>query len=687
MTKNYALVIGINQYTNLQSLRFAKRDAELMQAFFKQEARFDQVFYFSDNSPEILPYQGSPIQTRPTYGNLRYFLRAQFDRPFLSADDNFWFFFSGHGNRYADRDYLMPSDSDLGSIEHTAISINYLTERLRRCGANNVVMVLDACRSEGRRSGVGISNEGYRGIISIYACRPNESSYEIEHKDIQQGAFTYVLLQALRNQLKGSHFNIEQLDEYLRRQVKEINSKYGKPVQTPAIGVESITQRSLVLLSQFKLINQKIPKADTSAQCEQSNLENRQYFTYTLIGHQNAVRVVNFSPDGINLASCSNEEIVKIWDLKTRQSFDIEAGSNYIYSIAFSANNRFLATGGLEEVIDIWDLQNWEHIYSLKDSGVVTSMSFTPDNRLLISGCTDSKIRVWNLEIRERKSILSGHSGAIQSLAISPDGKLLVSGSDDNKVKLWNLETGKSVRTFFHKNKFGVNSVAFSHDGQLIASGSHDKTVKIWGLESSQPLSILDKFTDAIHAVVFSPNDQLLICGTNDKKVQVWNISNINKAKLVHDLEGHTGCVSSVAISPDGETLASGSSDRTIRIWKGYLSQDFGGKPPTASQTKLNTSSPNTESERQRFESVIKALNNSVLPWKRIDLKEDQKAILWGAWRGKTYAVIASETNHSSTYLRRIAQELWERLSARLGERVDKDNFRKLIEKRFDETS
>ncbi len=51
MAKNWAIAIGINHYTNLQSLNYAKRDAECMRNFFQQEAGFEQVFLFTDDSP------------------------------------------------------------------------------------------------------------------------------------------------------------------------------------------------------------------------------------------------------------------------------------------------------------------------------------------------------------------------------------------------------------------------------------------------------------------------------------------------------------------------------------------------------------------------------------------------------------------------------------------------------------
>ncbi|MDB9457961.1 caspase family protein, partial [Dolichospermum circinale CS-545/17] len=53
MGKNWAISIGINKYDNLQDLNFAKRDAEAMAAWFREEAKFDQVFLFTEDSPAI----------------------------------------------------------------------------------------------------------------------------------------------------------------------------------------------------------------------------------------------------------------------------------------------------------------------------------------------------------------------------------------------------------------------------------------------------------------------------------------------------------------------------------------------------------------------------------------------------------------------------------------------------------
>ena len=248
MSKNWAIAVGINHYNNLRDLRYAKRDAEAMRGWFEKKGDFDRVFLFTDNSPEI-PAKPSPIITQPTFGNLRRFLRAQFGRKILDPGSNLWFFFAGHGRRAANRDYLMLSDSDPGDIEPTAIAVHYIIEQLRESGADNIVLFLDACREESSR-GDGLGEE-HRGVVTFYSCSPTQQSYEI--KELQHGAFTYALIEALQIQGVDNCATVHRLEQYLCRRVPEINHKYpqGQGKQSPYIIPEPASKLYLILLPKY----------------------------------------------------------------------------------------------------------------------------------------------------------------------------------------------------------------------------------------------------------------------------------------------------------------------------------------------------------------------------------------------------------------------------------------------------
>ncbi|MGI8934827.1 MAG: caspase family protein, partial [Phormidesmis sp.] len=320
MSKNWAICIGINGYYNLQPLKFAVRDASSVRDFFLNEVRFERVYYFSDDSPPIETPRGE-MRSLPTYANLKRFFREWFQSASLSVGDNFWFFFAGHGEIYEDHDYLLPIDVDPGDIEGTALRMSDIADSLRNCGADNTVLLVDACRDRGKRKGQGFGIEAQRGLVTIYSCSPHKSSYEIEA--LQHGSFTYALLEGLRLQGANNCATVERLDQYLCAQVPALNERYGKPPQMPRTSVEPISKNHLTLLPQQATRLQDVLALKNDARGAELD-EDLEF------AHQLWVRVWAASPTDQDAIIAIGRIAVKQQNQQTASSAPVTAGSRKI---------------------------------------------------------------------------------------------------------------------------------------------------------------------------------------------------------------------------------------------------------------------------------------------------------------------------------------------------------------------
>ncbi|MEQ8462508.1 WD40 domain-containing protein [Coleofasciculus sp. E1-EBD-02] len=285
----------------------------------------------------------------------------------------------------------------------------------------------------------------------------------------------------------------------------------------------------------------------------------------TLTGHDSWVNSVSFSPDGKILASGSYDNTIKLWNLETGKAITtLTEHDSSVNSISFSPNGKILASSSDDKTIKLWNLETGKAVSTLNGHNLsVNSVSFNPDGKTLASSSDDKTIKLWNLETGEAIATLNGHTSAVFSASFSPDGKTLASSSDDKTIKLWNLETDEAIATL-NGHTSAVFSVSFNPDGKTLISGSYDKTIKLWNLETGEAIATLNGHTSAVFSVDFSPDSTTLASGSYDKTIKLWNLET---GKAIATLNGHTSAVFSVDFSPDSTTLASGSQDKTIKLW------------------------------------------------------------------------------------------------------------------------
>ena len=339
------------------------------------------------------------------------------------------------------------------------------------------------------------------------------------------------------------------------------------------------------------------------------------FFNTTLIGHQHNVRSSAFSGNGQLLATASDDDSIRLWNLAdtdaapivfTGHTEDVSAvvfglddetlisagqdtsiriwniadsnadpfilnGESAVWAMAISPSKTILATAHNDRQVRVWDLNDLDAppTYLRGHEGPLWSITFSPDRRYLASGGDDATVRIWDLDnLNTAPTVLTGHEGRVSTIIYSPDASQLVTGSYDNTVRVWSLEDNSIEPVVLRNHSDDVNAVAISPDGKTLASASRDWSVFLFDMADPlrRPVRHIRGHVDSVRTLSFSPDGNVLATGDNASFVRLWQVGKAPGAPEV--LRGHSDRIWTVAYSPDGRLLASGSADLTLRIWQ-----------------------------------------------------------------------------------------------------------------------
>jgi len=287
--------------------------------------------------------------------------------------------------------------------------------------------------------------------------------------------------------------------------------------------------------------------------------------TRTLRGHSDVTRSVAFSPKGDLIASCSQDETVRLWSAETGSlEHTLTGHGTWILCVVFSPQGDQVASGSDDKTVRVWDVGTGGCCQTLSGhNGGVTCVAYPPTGLKIASGSTDFTIRVWDIETGFCSRILPGHCNKVWAIAYSHRGDQIASASGDTTVRLWDAETGVCNHILAGHSSI-VHTVAYSPNGDQIASGSGDTTVRLWDVEQGICSLTLAGHNANVTSVMYSPKGGQLASSSFDKTVRLWDVS-AGVSRFVS--RGHSGEVKSVVYSQEGDGIASGSKDGTVKLW------------------------------------------------------------------------------------------------------------------------
>lgn len=175
---------------------------------------------------------------------------------------------------------------------------------------------------------------------------------------------------------------------------------------------------------------------------------------------------VAFSPDGL-LAVGDVAGTIHLWDLSSigipAESATLQGHTDAVRDLQFSPDGGVLASASMDGTARLWSVtgepEDYRQSAVLESGESVLALDFSPDGLLLVSagGSSDDEdatnaVSIWSVSDAvsvagegELVAVLTGHTDAVGSVAFSPDGTLLASIGGDGVLRLWGLNPGDAA--------------------------------------------------------------------------------------------------------------------------------------------------------------------------------------------------------------------------------------------------
>jgi WD40 repeat protein len=259
----------------------------------------------------------------------------------------------------------------------------------------------------------------------------------------------------------------------------------------------------------------------------QIKIYNQNSLVNSFKAHSYQINRIKQSPFNTNVATCSDDTKVKIWNVSSSFEWTLittySQHSSGVVALEWLDQDTLASAGYIDKTIKLWSPTTGQTKRTIQTNATyVYSLKLLNTNIHLAAGLWNGDINIYNKNDGNLVSSLKGHTSVVYDL-VQVSADLLASSSGDTTVRIWNLTTNtcKFILKGHTSSVEGLKQITSS----ILASGSTDKTIKLWDITTGQLIRTLTGHTNAIWYSVDLLNSQTLVSGSWDLTIKLWNWS------------------------------------------------------------------------------------------------------------------------------------------------------------------